>query len=78
MRPSARSYVLACSFLRATGDEEAVKKEAVVNQFTKVVTENEAMTAFTLLNKYRPATPAAKKQRIKELAATKAGGKEEE
>jgi len=32
------------------------------------------MTVFTLLNKYRPETPAAKKQRIKEAAA--AGNKE--
>lgn len=33
------------------------------------------MTVFTLFNKYRPETPAAKKQRLKEAAAAKAGGK---
>ena len=32
------------------------------------------MTIFTLLNKYRPETPAAKKQRIKEAAAAEAAG----
>merc|ERR1712100_521740 len=39
--------------------------------------KNEAMTTFTLFNKYRPETPAAKKQRIKEAAAAKASGKED-
>ena len=33
------------------------------------------MTVFTLFNKYRPETPAAKKQRIKEAAATVVAGK---
>lgn len=47
-----------------------------INQFTKPLGKNEAMTVFTLLNKYRPATPAAKKQRIKEAAAATAAGKE--
>merc|ERR1712194_666894 len=37
--------------------------------------KNEAMTVFTLFNKYRPETPAAKKQRLKEAAAAAAGGK---
>jgi large subunit ribosomal protein L7Ae len=32
---------------------------------------------FTLFNKYRPETPAAKKQRLKEAAAAKAAGKED-
>lgn len=32
------------------------------------------MTVFTLFNKYRPETPAAKKQRIKEAAAAQASG----
>ena len=56
---------------------QRLKVPPVVHQFTKVITKNEAMTVFTLLNKYRPETPAAKKQRIKESAAAKAGGKEE-
>ena len=32
------------------------------------------MTVFQLLNKYRPETPAAKKQRVKEAAAAAASG----
>lgn len=46
-----------------------------INQFTKVITKNEAMTVFTLMNKYRPETKEAKKQRIAETAADKAQGK---
>jgi large subunit ribosomal protein L7Ae len=53
---------------------QRLKVPPAVNQFTKVIGKNEAMTVFTLLNKYRPETPAAKKQRIKEAAA--AGGKD--
>lgn len=34
------------------------------------------MTVFTLLNKYRPETPAAKRQRIRETAAAAAAGKD--
>lgn len=39
-----------------------------------MIGKNEAMTVFTLLNKYRPEAPAAKKQRLKEAAAS--GGKD--
>jgi large subunit ribosomal protein L7Ae len=60
---------------------QRLKVPPAVNQFTKTLSKNEAMTVFTLANKYRPETPAAKKQRIKEAAAAKAaakpGGKEE-
>lgn len=45
-----------------------------VNQFTKTLGKNEATTVFTLFNKYRPETTAAKKQRIKEAAAAAASG----
>lgn len=45
-----------------------------INQFTKTLGKNEAMTVFTLFNKYRPETPSAKKQRLKEAAAAAAGG----
>lgn len=55
---------------------QRLKVPPAVNQFTKTLTKNEAMTVFTLLNKYRPETPAAKKQRIKAAAAAKAQGKE--
>jgi large subunit ribosomal protein L7Ae len=57
---------------------QRLKVPPAINQFTKPLNKNEAMTVFTLLNKYRPETPAAKKQRIKEAAAAKAAGKEPE
>ena len=55
---------------------QRLKVPPAVNQFTKTLNKNEAMTVFTLFNKYRPETPAAKKQRIKEAAAAAAGGKD--
>mmetsp|Transcript_17918 Transcript_17918/g.21460 ORF Transcript_17918/g.21460 Transcript_17918/m.21460 type:complete len:261 (+) Transcript_17918:26-808(+) len=55
---------------------QRLKVPPSINQFTKSIGKNEAMTVFTLLNKYRPETPAAKKQRIKEAAAAAAGGKD--
>jgi len=54
---------------------QRLKVPPSINQFTKTLGKNEAMTVFTLFNKYRPETPAAKKQRLKEAAAAKAGGK---
>jgi large subunit ribosomal protein L7Ae len=57
---------------------QRLKVPPAIHQFTKSIGKQEAMTVFTLLNKYRPETPAAKKQRIKEAAAAKAsGGKDE-
>ncbi len=53
---------------------QRLKVPPAINQFTKTIGKNEAMTVFTLLNKYRPETPAAKKQRIKEAAAAEATG----
>jgi large subunit ribosomal protein L7Ae len=55
---------------------QRLKVPPAINQFTKTLTRNEAMTVFTLLNKYRPETPAAKKTRVKAAAAAKAAGKE--
>jgi large subunit ribosomal protein L7Ae len=55
---------------------QRLKVPPAINQFTKTLSKNEAMTVFTLLNKYRPETPAAKKQRLKEAAAAAAGGKD--
>jgi large subunit ribosomal protein L7Ae len=55
---------------------QRLKVPPAINQFTKTLSKNEAMTVFTLLNKYRPETPAAKKQRVKAAAAAKAAGKE--
>ena len=57
---------------------QRLKVPPAINQFTKTLSKNEAMTVFTLFNKYRPETPAAKKQRIKEAAAAKAAGQEKE
>jgi large subunit ribosomal protein L7Ae len=57
---------------------QRLKVPPAVNQFTKTLGKNEAMTVFTLLNKYRTESKAAKKQRIKEAAAAKAEGKESE
>lgn len=53
---------------------QRLKVPPSINQFTKSLNKNEAMTVFTLLNKYRPETPAAKKQRIKDAAAAAASG----
>jgi large subunit ribosomal protein L7Ae len=53
---------------------QRLKVPPAIHQFTKAIGKQEAMTVFTLLNKYRPETPAAKKQRIKEAAAAKAAG----
>jgi large subunit ribosomal protein L7Ae len=55
---------------------QRLKVPPSINQFTKTLGKNEAMTVFTLFNKYRPEAPAAKKQRLKEAAAAKASGKE--
>lgn len=53
---------------------QRLKVPPAINQFTHTLNKNEATTVFTLLNKYRPETPAAKKQRIKEAAAAVAAG----
>jgi large subunit ribosomal protein L7Ae len=54
---------------------QRLKVPPSIHQFTKTLSKNEAATVFTLLNKYRPLSKAAKKQRIKEAAAAKAAGK---
>lgn len=53
---------------------QRLKVPPSINQFTKTLGKNEAMTVFTLFNKYRPETKAAKKERLKEAAAAKASG----
>jgi len=53
---------------------QRIKVPPAINQFTKCIGKNEATTVFTLLNKYRPETNAAKKQRIKDTAASAASG----
>jgi large subunit ribosomal protein L7Ae len=49
---------------------QRLKVPPAIHQFTKPIGKNEAMTVFTLLNKYRPDTKAAKKQKFKEAAAS--------
>lgn len=55
---------------------QRLKVPPSINQFTKTLNKNEASTVFTLLNKYRAPTKAAKKQRIKDAAAAAAEGKD--
>lgn len=55
---------------------QRLKVPPSINQFTKSIGKNEAASVFTLLNKYRPETAAAKKQRIKETAAAVAAKKD--
>jgi large subunit ribosomal protein L7Ae len=50
---------------------QRLKVPPAIHQFTKTLSKNEALTVFTLLNKYRPCTAAEKKQRIKDAAAGK-------
>jgi len=53
---------------------QRLKVPPSINAFTQALGKNEAATVFTLFNKYRPETAAAKKQRVKEAAAAKASG----
>jgi len=53
-----------------------LKVPPAINQFTKTLGKNEAATLFKLMDSYRPATAAAKKQQLKEAAAAKAAGTE--
>jgi len=58
---------------------QRLKVPPSIHQFTKTLGKNEAMTVFTLLNKYRPEAPAAKQQRLRAAAAAVAsGGKPDE
>ena len=54
---------------------QRLKVPPAINQFTKAVGKNEAANVFKLLDKYRPETPAAKKQRQRGAAADAAKGK---
>ena len=54
---------------------QRLKVPPAINQFTKAIGKNEAVNVFKLLNKYRPETQAAKKQRQKENASDAAKGK---
>lgn len=54
---------------------QRLKVPPSINQFTNVITKNEALTVYTLLNKYRPETKEARQERIQESAAAAAEGK---
>jgi len=49
-----------------------LKVPPAINQFSKAVDKATAIQLFTLLNKYRPETKQAKKQRLSQIAAAKA------
>jgi len=51
-----------------------LKVPPTINQFRKTLDKNSARQLFKLLNKYRPETKVAKKQRLLRLAATKSKG----
>jgi len=55
---------------------QRLKVPPAINQFTKTVTRNQAMTLFMLLNKYRPETKAVKKQRLLDTAFAVSTGKD--
>lgn len=54
---------------------QRLKVPPSINQFTKSIGKNEAANVFKMLNKYRPETTAAKKQRQRGDAAAAAKGK---
>lgn len=49
-----------------------LKVPPAIHQFTRAVDKATAVQLFTLLNKYRPETKLAKKQRLAQIAAAKA------
>jgi len=53
--------------------QKRLKVPPVINQFTQTLDKNAAQTLFTLLEKYRPETKQAKKQRLLAQAAAGAG-----
>jgi len=55
---------------------QRLKVPPAINQFTKTITRNQAMTLFMLLNKYRPETKAVKKQRLLDTAVAVSTGKD--
>jgi large subunit ribosomal protein L7Ae len=53
-----------------------LKVPPTLNQFTRALDKNTATQLFKLLNKYRPETKAAKKERLLKLAEAKKANKE--
>jgi large subunit ribosomal protein L7Ae len=57
--------------------QKRLKVPPPINQFTQTLDKQTAVKLFKLLEKYRPESPLAKKQRLKKLAEAKANKKEE-
>jgi large subunit ribosomal protein L7Ae len=55
--------------------KQRLKVPPPVNQFTRVLDKNTATQLFKLLNKYRPETKQAKKERLSAAAAATVDGK---
>lgn len=58
--------------------QKRLKVPPPINQFSQTLDKTTAVKLFKLLEKYRPESPLAKKQRLKKLAEAKAKGKEVE
>lgn len=56
--------------------QKRLKVPPPVNQFTQTLDKQTAVQLFKLLEKYRPESPLAKRQRLKKIAEAKAKGKE--
>lgn len=56
--------------------QKRLKIPPPINQFSQTLDKQTAVQMFKLLEKYRPESPLAKKQRLKKIAEAKAKGKE--
>lgn len=56
--------------------QKRLKIPPPLNQFSQTLDKQTAVQLFKLLNKYRPESALAKKQRLKKIAEAKAKGKE--
>lgn len=56
--------------------QKRLKIPPPINQFSQTLDKQTAVQLFKLLEKYRPESPLAKKQRLKKIAEAKAKGKE--
>jgi len=55
--------------------KQRIKTPPSVEHFATTLTKNQAATLFSLLNKYRPESPAEKKERLQKRAEAEAAGK---
>lgn len=56
--------------------QKRLKVPPPINQFTQTLDKQTAVQLFKLVEKYRPESTLAKKQRLKKIATAKAKGKE--